>query len=110
NAGLIWSQFKGLDNPAYAAWTRTCVELWPDFAEEMNSVAGRDIGFRPGGAITFCLDEEELERQRKAISRAQLQPGGPSTPISLLDGKEIRELLAGSPLGPDVCGGTYTPR
>ena len=33
NAGLIYSQGKGEGLPAYAAWTRRSVGLWPDFAD-----------------------------------------------------------------------------
>src|SRR5580692_7217973 len=55
NAGLIYSQGKGEGLPAYAAWTRRSIHLWPGFAEVMASVSGREIGFRQRGVLAYCL-------------------------------------------------------
>jgi len=110
NAGLVFSQCKGVGMPAYAAWTRECIDLWPDFAEEMSSAAGRDIGFRQTGGMTFCVGAEEMEARRRAIGQAEQQPGGASTPIMMVDRKELQDLMPRAPFAPEVCGGSYTPR
>lgn len=110
NGGLIWSQGKGVGMPAYAAWTRECVDLWPAFAEEIGAAAGEDIGFRQSGGIAFCLGEEEYEQKRSFVAAANGQPGGAATPISLVDRTELQALLPRAPLGPRVTGAAYTPR
>ena len=71
NAGLIYSQGKGEGLPAYSAWTRRSVGLWPDFAEIMASAAGREIGFRRRGVLAFCLGDEELEARRALLDAAR---------------------------------------
>ncbi len=43
----------------FAAWATT---LWPDFASEIASVTGREVGYRRGGSLMAALDEQELGR------------------------------------------------
>jgi glycine/D-amino acid oxidase-like deaminating enzyme len=109
NAGLIYSQGKGEGMPAYAAWTRTSLRLWPDFAAELEEAAGHRIGFRRRGVLAFCLDEAELAVRRALLHRMHNQLGGPAAPVHLLDRPALETLLPGVPLGPDVAGATYSP-
>lgn len=110
NGGLVWSQGKGIGMPAYAAWTRECIDLWPDFAEEISTVAGKDIGFRQNGGLSICLGQKEYEEKRLFIADANGQPGGAATPMSLVDRTELQALLPRAPFGPSVSGASYTPR
>ena len=109
NAGLIYSQGKGEGLPAYAAWTRRSIALWPAFAEAMASAAGRPIGFRQRGVLAFCLGEEELEARRALLQRMHNQLGGPAAPVHLLDRHELDAMLPEVRLGPRVVGATYSP-
>jgi len=109
NAGLIYSQGKGEGLPAYAAWTRRSVRLWSDFAELMASAAGRSIGFRRRGVISYCLGEDELQARRDLIHRMHNQHGGPASPVHVLDRHEVEALLPDAQLGPRVVGGSYSP-
>ncbi|MSP01580.1 MAG: FAD-binding oxidoreductase [Acetobacteraceae bacterium] len=109
NAGLIYSQGKGEGMPAYAAWTRHSISLWPTFAEAMASVSGRDIGFRQRGVLAFCLGEEELETRRALLHRMHNQIGGPASPVHLVDRRELEAMLPDVRLGERVAGATYSP-
>jgi glycine/D-amino acid oxidase-like deaminating enzyme len=106
NFGLVWSQSKGDGSPAYAAWTRRSLELWPGLAERLSRHAGRDVQYRPVGGLAFCLGEAELEERRGFVRRMhnQGQHG-----LRLLDRAELRELMPGCPLGPEVLGASYQP-
>jgi glycine/D-amino acid oxidase-like deaminating enzyme len=109
NAGLIYSQGKGEGLPAYAAWTRRSISLWPNFAEVMASAAGREIGFRQRGVLAYCLGEEELEARRALLQRMHNQLGGPAAPVHLLDRRALEAMLPAVRLGPRVVGATYSP-
>ncbi len=114
NAGLIYSQGKDEGLPAYAAWTRRSVGLWPDFAETMASVAGRSIGFRRRGVLAFCLGEQELDVRRDLLRRMHNQLGGPAAPVHaapvhVVDRRDLEAKLPEVRLGPRVVGATYSP-
>ena len=106
NFGLVWSQSKGLGMPAYAAWTRESLTLWPEFAERMGQAAGQGIGYRRVGGLAFCVGEEELQERR---DRLHNQVGGPATPVHLLDRKQVDDLLPNAKLGPRVLGASLAP-
>jgi len=109
NAGLIYSQGKGEGMPAYAAWTRRSVQLWPDFAQVMEAAAGRAIGFRRRGVLAFCLGDEELEARRDLLRRMHNQHGGPASPVHVLNRQDLEAMLPDVHLGPRVAGATYSP-
>lgn len=109
NFGLVWSQGKGDGMPAYAAWTRRSLTLWPDFAEAMGSAAGQEIGYRRVGGLSFCLGDQEFAERREDLQRLHNQAGGPSTPLRLLDRRELEAVLPEAPLGPEVAGASLAP-
>jgi glycine/D-amino acid oxidase-like deaminating enzyme len=106
NFGLVWSQSKGDGMPAYAAWTRQSVALWPALAERASTLAGRDVQYRAVGGLTFCLDDAEFAARRLFVQRMhnQGQEG-----LQMLDRQQLRELMPGCPLGPEVLGASYQP-
>jgi len=106
NFGLVWSQSKGDGMPAYAAWTRRSLELWPALADRASALAGRDVQYRAVGGLTFCLGEEELETRRSFVQRMhnQGQQG-----LRLLDRAELKALMPDCPLGPEVLGASFQP-
>src|SRR5690606_15903376 len=71
NFGLLWTQGKGINAPAYAQWTRKAVRLWEEFAVSLNAASGVDIGFEQQGGLHFLLSEAEAEKRM-----AQLAPPG----------------------------------
>jgi glycine/D-amino acid oxidase-like deaminating enzyme len=106
NFGLVWGQSKGDNMPAYAAWTRRSIALWPALAERVSRLAGRDVQYRQVGGLTFCLDEQELAARRDFVHRRHNQ-GHAS--VRMLDRRELLALMPGCPLGPEVCGASYDP-
>jgi glycine/D-amino acid oxidase-like deaminating enzyme len=106
NFGLVWSQSKGDGMPAYAAWTRRSVALWPELAERVSSHAGRDTQYRAVGGLTFCLGEAEYETRRAFVQRMhnQGQDG-----LRMLDRAGLRDLMPGCPLGAEVVGASFQP-
>lgn len=109
NFGLVWSQGKGDGMPAYAAWTRESLRHWDSFAEAMSGAAGTDIGFRRKGGLIFTLGEQEWEQRVEDVRRLHNQIGGASTPVRMLDRRELEELIPGTPLGPRVLGASLAP-
>ncbi|WP_270937912.1 NAD(P)/FAD-dependent oxidoreductase [Falsiroseomonas oryzae] len=106
NFGLVWGQSKGDGMPAYGAWTRLSIALWPALAERASALAGKDVQYRPVGGLTFCLDEAELEARRAFVHRRHNQ--GHNT-VRIVDRRELEQLMLGCPLGPEVVGASYDP-
>ncbi len=108
NFGLVWSQGKGDEYPAYAAWTRASVERWGAFAVRMGEAAGAEVGLRQQGGVVFCLGEAEYEARAALVARLHNQPGG-ATGLRMLDRAALEELLPEAPLGPTVLGASFEP-
>lgn len=106
NFGLVWGQSKGDGMPAYGAWTRLSIALWPDLAERASVLAGRDVQYRPVGGLTFCLDEKEFDERRAFVHRRHNQ--GHDT-VRMVDRHELAALMPGCPLGASVRGASYDP-
>ena len=107
NFGLVWVQGKGDGAPAYAAWTRRSVELWPDFARELRATSGIDVGHARNCGFSFCLDEAELAA-RAAMLRRMVDQGGPgASDAELVDVAALRRQFP--TLGRAVVGATFCP-
>ena len=65
NFGLVWVQSKGAGMPAYAHWTRTSAELWPDLAGAMAGATGVDVALQQRGGLAFCLSDEEMAKRAR---------------------------------------------
>ena len=107
NFGLVWVQGKGDGLPAYADWSRGSAELWPELAETLSGVIGRDIGYRKPGGVHICLTDEEVEDRRQMLARMHNAAGPGGYDCRFVDRRELAEMLPG--LGPNVAGGTYSP-
>jgi glycine/D-amino acid oxidase-like deaminating enzyme len=106
NFGLVWGQSKGDGMPAYGAWTRRSIELWPELSERVSALAGRDVQYRQAGGLTFCLSEKEFAERRDFVQRRHNQ--GHNT-VRMVDRRELAELMPGCPLGARVIGASYDP-
>ena len=104
NFGLVWLQSKGANNPHYAAWSRQSVDLWPEFAGELEDLTGIDIAYVKPGGVHLCLDEADLAEQKDKMARLHASAG---LPYEILDNKALAGMLPG--LGGDVLGGSYCP-
>lgn len=106
NFGLLWTQGKGINSPAYAAWTRAAVNQWPEFAQALADISGVDIGFQQNGGLHFMLSEAEAEKRM-----AQLAPPGAAKDDFAIEFIAASELRRSMPdLGPEVYGATFCRR
>jgi len=60
NFGLIWVQGKGLDQPAYARWSRRSATAWRDYADELTSASGLNLALCQSGGYDYHMNEETL--------------------------------------------------
>lgn len=106
NFGLIWVQSKGERMPAYARWTRTSSDLWPDFSERLSEQTGTDLQYSRPGGFHFCLSEEEYN-QRRVMMENLASRGGANFVYQMMT---RQELLPSLPLlGEGVFGASYSP-
>ena len=104
NFGLVWLQSKGPNNPRYAAWSRQSVDLWPEFAEELEGLTGIDIAYVKPGGFHLCFDEQGLAARKAMMEGLHASAG---LPYEMLDNKALAERLPG--LGGEVAGGSFCP-
>jgi glycine/D-amino acid oxidase-like deaminating enzyme len=104
--GLVWAQSKGADVPEYHRWSRESADDWIDFARELKELSGVDTGHRRPGGVSIALDEKEWLARRAHCEKIRSQAGDLGFEYSMLDRKEMAELVSG--LGETVVGGCYT--
>ena len=68
NFGLVWVQSKGAGMPAYAHWTRTSSELWPELAGAMASATGIDVALRQPRRVRVLPQRRGIGRPRRAAA------------------------------------------
>lgn len=106
NFGLVWVQSKGVNMPAYAAWTRRSSDLWPDFAAELSEETGVTLHYSRKGGYHFCLTEDEF-RQRDAMMQRLSDATGGAFTYSMLGRNALVDRFP--EIGPDVVGASYSP-
>jgi glycine/D-amino acid oxidase-like deaminating enzyme len=109
NFGLVWSQGKGMNMPAYQALTNHSTDLWPDFNAELSDLTGIDLQYERKGGLTICLGEKELEARATKLLRLHNQLGGDAD-WEMLDRAALDRLLPGVPFGPEVSGASFSRR
>ena len=110
NFGLVWLQGKGPGMPAYQALTRSSVDLWHDFCDELQASEGIDLAYEQNGGLAFCLGEEGFEKRRIEMLRLHNQRGDGEPDWEMLDRTALQKLLPKVELGPDVSGASYGRR
>ncbi|HZH51618.1 MAG TPA: FAD-dependent oxidoreductase [Microvirga sp.] len=104
NFGLVWLQGKGMNMPAYQEWTRSSVDLWPEFNAELEELTANDLQYESNGGLAFCLGDEALENRRRHLQLLHEQRGGNEPGFEMLDRTALEKLLPGVRLGPTVSG------
>jgi hydrogen cyanide synthase HcnC len=105
NFGLVWVQSKGAGMPAYAHWTRTSSQLWPELAGALADATGVDVALRQPGGLAFCLSDAEMESRAALLHRMHNESGDIGT--RMLDRDELRAMMPG--LGDRVVGASFCP-
>ena len=88
NFGLVWVQSKGAGMPAYAHWTRTSAELWPQLATALSQTAGVDVSLQQPGGLAFCLSDDEFAEREAMLHRMHNESGDIGT--RMIDRAEVR--------------------
>ena len=107
NAGLVWYQGKGRGMQRYQEWTLEAIQAWPDFAENLKELTGIDVSYHKPGGLTFCISEAEYESRRDLVDTIRREAASDSYDCTMLDRKEVQELLPGMKLGDSVVGASY---
>jgi glycine/D-amino acid oxidase-like deaminating enzyme len=107
NFGLVWTQSKGDGAHHYAALNRLSATLWPAFAEQLSSAAGRDIQFAQAGGLDFCLDAEDFAQTSARVARLHNQSGTLAPRTRMLDRAALAAMLPDARLGPRVVGASF---
>ncbi|WP_435140969.1 NAD(P)/FAD-dependent oxidoreductase [Pseudopelagicola sp. nBUS_19] len=101
NFGLIWTQSKGINMPAYANWTWESAERWRAFNTELVTQTGVKLAYERPGGLEICLGEAEMSSKQAKMER--LQSHADHIEFRMLERKALGNMLPG--LGPDVVGG-----
>ena len=83
---------------AEVAFARKSMDLWPGFAEELEAVSGRRLGYRRDGALVVAQSEEEAEPLKAAAAAAG---------VNFIPPEEARALVPA--LNPDILGALWAP-
>ncbi len=106
NFGLVWLHGKGPNMPAYHAWTRRSVDLWPAFAAALADLTGTDVHYEQRGGLAFCLGEAEFDKRRSHLAALHRQCGG-EPDCAMLDRSDLIRLMPGVRLGDAVVGASF---
>lgn len=110
NFGLVWLQGKGPGMPAYQALTRSSVDLWRRFCDELEETGGVDLAYEQNGGLAFCFGEEGFEKRRLDLLRLHNQRGDGEPDWEMLDRSSLDKLMPKVQFGPDVSGASFGRR
>ena len=105
NFGLVWVQSKGAGMPAYAHWTRTSAELWPQLATALGTTTSVNVALQQPGGLAFCLSDDEFAEREAMLHRMHNESGDIGT--RMIDRAELRAMVPG--LGDRVVGASFCP-
>ena len=101
NFGLIWTQGKGANEPAYADWTRRAARCWPEFARCLEATTGIDIGFQQKGGLSFVFSKQEADKRMTMLGTSPDE-----FRIEMILADDLRATLPD--VGPEVYGATFS--
>jgi hydrogen cyanide synthase HcnC len=106
NFGLVWVQGKGAYFSPYADWTMRSAQLWPQLANELQSLGGTKLGLHQSGGLAICLNDDEMQQRRDRLENLRAHQNG-RFEFEMLDRTALAELMPG--IGPKVVGAAYCP-
>lgn len=104
NFGLVWVQSKGLEQPAYARWSRKSASAWKGFAEELSYRSGNDLALVQDGGYVIHMDEDALDADRKKYEVLREKLHG-DYPFEVMGPNALRSEEPN--IGPKVAGALY---
>jgi len=106
NFGLVWVQGKGAYFAPYADWTMRSSDLWPQLADELQSLGGPSLALSQDGGLTICLSEAEMQQRQDKLGHMRALQNG-RFQFEMLDRKALADIMPG--IGPAVVGAAYCP-
>jgi glycine/D-amino acid oxidase-like deaminating enzyme len=89
NFGLVWVQSKGLDEPAYARWSKRAAAAWRDFADELQEASGIDVALLQDGGYDIHFDDQTLADTVEKYERLKVELDG-DYPFEVLGANALR--------------------
>lgn len=109
NFGLVWSQGKGANMPAYQTLTKTSTEMWPDFVKQLEEISGIVIQYEHSGGLVYCAGDEEYEVRQKLLIKLQKELGC-ERDWEMVGREETQKRCGSMTLGPKIVGASYSYR
>jgi len=104
NFGLVWVQSKGVNQPAYAQWSRQSAAAYKAFAAELADQTGQELSLVQDGGYIVHMTEEGLDADRKLYEGLRKKLGG-DYPFEVMGQNALK---AEEPnIGPKVAGALY---
>ncbi|WP_439492359.1 NAD(P)/FAD-dependent oxidoreductase [Bosea sp. (in: a-proteobacteria)] len=110
NFGLVWLQGKGMGLPVYQGLTSASVDLWREFAGEIEALCGADLAYENNGGLVFCMGEDGFENRRAQLLRLHNQWSGGEPDWEMIDRPALEKLLPKARLGKSVSGASFGRR
>lgn len=107
NFGLVWTQGKGIGNPAYQNLSIQAAEAWPDLARILKVESGIDVAYEQNGGLVFCLGEKEFSARAAVVSQWNAQAPELPSLASMLDRSELSRRFPTMRLGNEVTGASF---
>lgn len=107
NFGLIALQSKGMGMACYANLSRRSLDLWADFARDIEDISGLPVHYRVRGGYTIALSEAELQERRAFVARLNAQPGIIPVPTVFLNREDLLQI--NPQIGPNIVGASHCP-
>ncbi|CAN5872888.1 glycine oxidase ThiO [soil metagenome] len=93
----------GFNEPALLALSRSSLEMYPNFAAELEADAGQGVGYRTEGTLIVALDSDDAAWLRRQYDFQQSL----GLPTRWMDGNEAREQEPH--LAPTVTAAAFAP-
>ena len=101
NFGLIWVQGKGLNEPAYARWSKRSAAAWHGYADELSDGSGLDLALCQDGGYDYHMNEVTLASTVASYEDLKQKLDG-DYPFEILRPTALKKAEPG--IGPKVAG------
>ncbi len=101
NFGLVWVQSKGMNEPAYARWSKRAAAAWREFADELEEGSGLDVSLVQDGGLDLHFSDETLAATVESYERLKAELDG-DYPFEVLSANALRREEPA--VGPEVTG------
>lgn len=106
NFGLVWVQSKGLEQPAYAKWSRRSAHAYRSFSEELQAISGHNLNLIQDGGYSIHMDEDTLYADQARYENLKSMLAG-DFPFEIMGRNALQ--IEEPNIGSEVAGAIYCP-